>query len=90
MPKTLIKIDLSQSPYKNEAIHNRWHPDIPIIAWVKPGDDFFAFAQLRLIVFEQFGDDCIVVVWAIAVWTFFRASLFQFCAASFRVPGEAL
>ncbi len=40
MPKTLIKIDLSQSPYKNEAIHNRWHPDIPIIAWVKPGDDF--------------------------------------------------
>src|SRR5882672_9253669 len=40
MPKTLIEIDLSQSPYKNEAIHNRWHPDIPIIAWVKPGDDF--------------------------------------------------
>ena len=21
-------------------IHNRWHPDIPIVAWVKPGDDF--------------------------------------------------
>src|SRR5258708_16407291 len=40
MPKTLIKIDLSESPYKNEAIHNRWHPDIPMIAWVKPGDDF--------------------------------------------------
>src|SRR3984957_16047397 len=40
MPSTLIEIDLSQSPYKNEAIHNRWHPDIPIIAWVKPGDDF--------------------------------------------------
>ena len=40
MPKTLIEVDLSQSPYQNEAIHNRWHPDIPIIAWVKPGDDF--------------------------------------------------
>src|SRR5207302_8455210 len=40
MPKTLIKVDLTQSPYKNEAIHNRWHPDIPMIAWVKPGDDF--------------------------------------------------
>ena len=40
MPKTLIKIDLAQSPYKNEAIHNRWHPDIPIIAWVKPGRRF--------------------------------------------------
>ena len=21
-------------------IHNRWHPDIPMVAWVKPGDDF--------------------------------------------------
>jgi formamidase len=40
MPKTLIKVDLSESPYKNPSIHNRWHPDIPMIAWVKPGDDF--------------------------------------------------
>ena len=40
MPKTLIKIDLSKSPYKNPTIHNRWHPDIPMVAWVKPGDDF--------------------------------------------------
>jgi len=39
-PKTLIEIDLSESPYKNDMIHNRWHPDIPIVAWVKPGDDF--------------------------------------------------
>src|SRR4051794_8110969 len=38
--KTLIEIDLNESPYKNEMIHNRWHPDIPIIAWVKPGEDF--------------------------------------------------
>ena len=23
--KTLIEIDLSESPYKNDMIHNRWH-----------------------------------------------------------------
>jgi len=39
-PKTLVEIDLSESPYKNDMIHNRWHPDVPIVAWVKPGDDF--------------------------------------------------
>jgi len=37
--KTLIEIDLSESPYKNDMIHNRWHPDIPMVAWVKPGDE---------------------------------------------------
>src|SRR6266850_2393973 len=40
MPKKLIEVDLSESPYKNEQIHNRWHPDIPMVSWVKPGDDF--------------------------------------------------
>lgn len=40
MAETIIKIDLNQSPYDNEMIHNRWHPDIPMVAWVKPGDDF--------------------------------------------------
>ncbi|MDB5815622.1 MAG: formamidase [Rhodocyclales bacterium] len=40
MPETLIKVDLKQSPYENEQIHNRWHPDIPMACWVKPGDDF--------------------------------------------------
>ena len=40
MPETLIKVDLTQSPYENDMIHNRWHPDIPMVAWVKPGDDF--------------------------------------------------
>jgi formamidase len=40
MPDTLVKIDLKQSPYDNPMIHNRWHPDIPMAAWVKPGDDF--------------------------------------------------
>ena len=45
--KTLIEIDLSESPYKNDMIHNRWHPDIPMVAWVKPGDDFVV-PDLRL------------------------------------------
>ncbi len=40
MADTLIKVDLSQSAYTNESVHNRWHPDIPMVAWVKPGDDF--------------------------------------------------
>ena len=40
MPETLIKVDLTKSPYENDMIHNRWHPDIPMVAWVKPGDDF--------------------------------------------------
>jgi formamidase len=40
MPETLIKVDLSQSPYENDMVHNRWHPDIPMVATVKPGDDF--------------------------------------------------
>jgi hypothetical protein len=29
-----------QSAYENEQVHNRWHPDIPMACWVKPGDDF--------------------------------------------------
>ena len=40
MTETIIKVDLKQSPYDNEKIHNRWHPDIPMAATVKPGDDF--------------------------------------------------
>ena len=40
MTETIIKVDLKQSPYTNEKIHNRWHPDIPMVATVKPGDDF--------------------------------------------------
>ena len=40
MPDTLIKVDLSQSAYENDKVHNRWHPDIPMVATVKPGDDF--------------------------------------------------
>lgn len=40
MTETIIKVDLSKSPYENDMIHNRWHPDIPMVAMVKPGDDF--------------------------------------------------
>ncbi len=36
----LIEVDLSTSPYENEMVHNRWHPDIPMACWVEPGDDF--------------------------------------------------
>jgi formamidase len=40
MTDTIIKIELGKSPYENDMIHNRWHPDIPMVATVKPGDDF--------------------------------------------------
>jgi len=40
MAETIIKVDLSKSAYENDMIHNRWHPDIPMVATVKPGDDF--------------------------------------------------
>jgi len=40
MAETIIKIDLNKSAYENDKIHNRWHPDIPLVATVKPGDDF--------------------------------------------------
>jgi formamidase len=40
MPKTLIKVDFKTAPEKQPSIHNRWHPDIPMVAYVKPGDEF--------------------------------------------------
>jgi formamidase len=40
MPKTLIKVDLKTPPSKQSCIHNRWHPDLPMIAYVKPGEEF--------------------------------------------------
>ncbi|UVW35452.1 acetamidase/formamidase family protein [SAR92 clade bacterium H455] len=40
MAETIIKINLNESPYSNDKVHNRWHPDIPMVAKVKPGDDF--------------------------------------------------
>ncbi|HEX8341261.1 MAG TPA: formamidase [Tepidisphaeraceae bacterium] len=38
--KTLIKTDIGTAPEKQDVLHNRWHPDIPIVEWVKPGDEF--------------------------------------------------
>ena len=41
MPKTLFKIDLTKPMSQQELPgHNRWHPDIPPVASVKPGDVF--------------------------------------------------
>jgi formamidase len=40
MTDTIIKVDFSKSPKEHDNIHNRWHPDIPMVATVKPGDDF--------------------------------------------------
>ena len=36
----LIKVDLDTHASDNPQTHNRWHPDIPMACWVKPGDDF--------------------------------------------------
>lgn len=39
--KTIVKLDLDKKPWEQEGqIHNRWHPDIPMIAMVKPGEEF--------------------------------------------------
>ncbi len=39
--KTIVKLDLDKKPWEQDGqIHNRWHPDIPMIAMVKPGDEF--------------------------------------------------
>ena len=41
MPKTLISYDFKKSPEEQASKpHNRWHPDIPMAAWVKPGSEF--------------------------------------------------
>ena len=40
MADTLISVNLSENPHTNEAVHNRWHCDIPMACWVEPGDDF--------------------------------------------------
>ena len=40
MTDTIIKVNLGESAYDNDKLHNRWHPDIPMVETVKPGDDF--------------------------------------------------
>ena len=37
---TLISVDVSSAPEKQDVLHNRWHSDIPMVSWVKPGDQF--------------------------------------------------
>jgi len=37
----LIKVDVKAKPWEqNPPVHNRWHPDIPSVATVKPGQVF--------------------------------------------------
>jgi len=39
--ETIVKLDFSKKPWEQDGqIHNRWHPDIPMVAMVKPGDEF--------------------------------------------------
>lgn len=41
MPKTLFKVDLTKKMDQQELPgHNRWHPDIPAVVSVNPGDVF--------------------------------------------------
>lgn len=41
MPDVLIHIDLTKPPQEQPLpLHNRWHPEIPPVATVKPGDVF--------------------------------------------------
>jgi formamidase len=41
MPKTLIGVDLSKPPDQQPLpLHNRWHPDIPPVVAVNPGEVF--------------------------------------------------
>lgn len=41
MPETLFKVDLTKPIHEQEVPgHNRWHPDIPAIVSVNPGDTF--------------------------------------------------
>ena len=38
--KTLIKVNVGEAPEKHDVLHNRWHPDIPMVATVNSGDEF--------------------------------------------------
>lgn len=41
MPKTLINVDLGKPASEQPVpVHNRWHPDIPAVVSVNPGDTF--------------------------------------------------
>jgi len=36
--RTAIKVDLDKDPNSHPQLHNRWHPDIPTVAKVRPGE----------------------------------------------------
>jgi len=39
--ETLIEVDINKSPQEQaDVLHNRWHPDIPMVSTVKPGASF--------------------------------------------------
>jgi formamidase len=41
MPKVVFHVDQSKSMFDQEVPgHNRWHPDVPVTEWVKPGEEF--------------------------------------------------
>ncbi len=41
MPKTIIGVDLTNAPRERDPLpHNRWHPDVPVVASVKSGEEF--------------------------------------------------
>lgn len=41
MPQTLLNVDVNKSPKDQPSpLHNRWHPDIPVVVSVDPGDVF--------------------------------------------------
>jgi len=41
MPKTIIAVDPKKCPWQHDPpVHNRWHPDIPPVATVSPGEMF--------------------------------------------------
>ncbi|ODM89642.1 hypothetical protein Ocin01_17042 [Orchesella cincta] len=39
-PKTVISVDLTKSPRTQPVLHNRWHPDLPAVSSVQPGEVF--------------------------------------------------
>jgi formamidase len=41
MPKVLFEVNQSKSMREQSVPgHNRWHPDVPVVAMVRPGDEF--------------------------------------------------
>ena len=41
MPQTAFSVEFDKWPEQQTVkTHNRWHPDIPITQWFKPGDEF--------------------------------------------------